>query len=531
MHIAIYTRKSKYNDKSESTKSQEEFCKNFANMKYPNENIVFSIYTDEGYSGADTTRPQYINLLKDIKNKMFDILITYKIDRISRSFIDFANLQQFLSKNSVDIISAAEGFDTSSPWGKSVLNILMVFAELERNNVSQRIKDTMTHYAKMGRWTGGLSPTGLKGKIINYKSENGIQKRMTVLTEIPEETKTIEFIYKKYTELKSLSKLCKCINKNGIKTKKGNEFSPSALRDILKNPVYAAADKNTYEYFSKLGCGIYADICKFNGHFGITVYNRFDKKHIKKQPPKNWIISVGNHKAIIKGKDWIETQKILNENSINIPRKGTAKLAVFSGMIYCKNCGSLMRVKNGRINKKTNKKEYYYVCSLKEKSHCTKCTMKNITGNQFEKQFYTFIKNYLNNYKSVCLKLKNLSVIKKNNLKNKENDYKKEISLKKKSLDNLIIQLSQTSDITAGKYIASYINKLDIEICNLENKLKELSIDSCVNNSDFKKILNVFESIDYLFTLPAEIKNCIFKSIISKFEWDGKNIIIYFADF
>ncbi len=531
MHIAIYTRKSKYNDKSESTKSQEDFCKNFAKIKYPYENIIFSVYTDEGYSGANTARPQYIQLLKDIKNKTFDILITYKIDRISRSFIDFANLQQFLSKNSVEIISAAEGFDTSSPWGKSVLNILMVFAELERTNVSQRIKDTMTHYAKMGRWTGGLSPTGLKGKIINYKSENGIQKRMAVLTEIPEELKTVKLIYKKYIELKSLSKLCQYINKNGIKTKKGNKFSPSALRDILKNPVYAAADKNTYEYFSKLGCGIYSNISNFNGHFGITVYNRFDKKHIKKQSPKNWIISIGNHKAIIKSENWIETQKILNENSINIPRKGTAKLAAFSGMIYCKNCGSLMRVKNGRINKKTNKKEYYYVCSLKEKSHCTKCEMTNLTGSQFEKQFYTFIKNYLNNYKSTCLKLKNLNITKKNNIKNKEDYYRKEISLKKKSLDNLIIQLSQTADTAAGKYITSHINKLDIEICALENKLKEMSSDSCINNSDFNKILNVFQSIDYLFTLPAEIKNYIFKSIISKFEWDGKNIIIHFADF
>lgn len=531
-NIAIYSRKSKYSDKSESIDSQIEFCKTFAKSKYGN-NIDFTIYIDEGFSGGSIERPQYKNLLLDIKNGHLDVLICYKIDRISRSFIDFANLQEIIAKYKVNIISASEGFDTSTPWGTSVLNILMIFAQLERNNVSERVRDTMLYYAKQGRWTGGLTPTGFESKSINYIDNFGQQKKMVILFPIDEEIKVIKIVYERYLQLQSLNKLEKWLIQNNYMSKKDNYFSTATIRELLRNPVYVVADKDIYNYFITNGSEICNPKDEFTGEFSLMPYNRTDKKTLKDKPIDKWILAISHHKGIISSTEWIQVQNLLKTNSTVMPRTGTAKLGLFSGLIICSNCGSIMRVKNGRFKKETGLQEFYYVCSLKEKSHKDKCNTKNLIGYNVEKTVLNYIQELGNFIKAFNIKLESQNIVHSKNsdielIKNLQNELKH----KNESIQNLLFQLSQNSESTAGKYITYQIENLDTQINEIKNNINNINLESESEKIKISDIEIIKEALLNILMINKindyNIKHKLINILIKSMLWDGNTLTIKF---
>ena len=127
-NIAIYTRKSKYTGKGESTGNQLELCKayirNIYGEEYDNRRQVFE---DEGFSGGDLNRPAFRRMMNDVRKRRYKAIIVYRLDRISRSVIDFANLIDVFQKYKVDFVSTMEKFDTGTPIGKAMLMIVMIF--------------------------------------------------------------------------------------------------------------------------------------------------------------------------------------------------------------------------------------------------------------------------------------------------------------------------------------------------------------------------------------------------------------------
>ena len=166
-YYAIYSRKSKYTSKGESIDNQIELCKKYLLGKY--ENITeknIKVYQDEGFTGYNTKRPEFQQMLDDIKNYKIKTIIVYRLDRISRNVSDFCKLKDKLAKYNVDFMSVTENFDTSTPMGTAMLMISSVFAQLERDTIAERIKDNMYELAKTGRWLGGNTPLGYKSKKI-----------------------------------------------------------------------------------------------------------------------------------------------------------------------------------------------------------------------------------------------------------------------------------------------------------------------------------------------------------------------------
>lgn len=532
--IAIYTRKSKYSDKSESIESQIEFCKQFAKIHYPTINNII-VYSDEGFSGKNSDRPQYKKFLSDLKSKEFAALICYKIDRISRSLVDFTNLQEYLKKYDINIISASEGFDTSTPWGQAVLNILMIFAQLERNNVSERVKDTMLYYGRQGRWTGGLTPTGFESKSIQYKDSFGQDKKMVILSPIESEINIVKLIYQKYLDWQSLSMIETLLSQEGIKTKKDNYFSAATIRDILINPVYAAADKDVYNFFYEKGSEICNDEKEFDGNFSILPYNREDKKRLITKPVNEWIIAISRHKGVIKGSDWVEVQNILSKNKIKKPRIGTAQYGIFSGLIKCASCGSTMRIKNGRTKEDGKAKDFYYVCNLKEISHLKKCNMKNIIGHAMEPVILNFIEEYAKKG-DLFEKLIKENKIKNENLNNtkddKLNNYKNKVKENEQAIKNLIFQMSKTSNASVGEYISEQISKLDEEITVLNEKIALISLELSEEKTNELNYLTLQKALTQIKEIEkiddTKIKRNLMKQIIDYMEWDGQNLTINF---
>jgi DNA invertase Pin-like site-specific DNA recombinase len=222
-----------------STDMQAE--KEFSSCEAPEEKIksfiasqnnwqVFKVYSEPGYSGVNTNRPALPELLQDLKKEKIDIVLVYKIDRLTRSPKDFYQLIEFFEQSKIDFISITERFDTSTAASRLLRNIMLTFAQFERELTSERTKDKMLEKAKKEMWNGGTPPFG-------YKREN------TKLILCPEEAKEIKSIFEKYLETKSLAKVYQFLKENNIKNRSGKNFSITNIAHILRNLVYAGKIK------------------------------------------------------------------------------------------------------------------------------------------------------------------------------------------------------------------------------------------------------------------------------------------------
>ena len=135
MYDALYSRQSVEKTDSISIESQLEYC------KYETHGNPYKEYIDKGYSGKNTNRPAFEQMLEDVKQGLISRVIVYKLDRISRSILDFANMMDIFTKYNVEFVSSTEKFDTSTPIGRAMLNICIVFAQLERETIQKRVTD------------------------------------------------------------------------------------------------------------------------------------------------------------------------------------------------------------------------------------------------------------------------------------------------------------------------------------------------------------------------------------------------------
>jgi site-specific DNA recombinase len=389
MKAAIYSRKSKFTGKGESVENQIQLCKQYA-MKYLNfDESNFLIYEDEGFSGGNTNRPEFQRLLKDAKTNKFQVLICYRLDRISRNISDFSHLINDLNKYNVNFVSIREQFDTATPMGRAMMYIASVFAQLERETIAERIRDNMIQLAKTGRWLGGIPPTGYKSEPVITVDKNGKQHKMFKLAPIQEELNMVKMIFDKYISIKSITGVEKYLIEHSILTKNGADFHTGSIRPILSNPVYAIANKTLYDYLLKKEYEVYSDIDEFNDINGLIAYNKTRQQNKDSKDRyrdlSDWIIAVGLHNGIIPAETWIEAQELLLLNKSKSYRKVKNTESLLSGILQCASCGSFMRPKTIQRENVNGQQVFYYICELKEKSKRIRCTTHNINGNTLDK--------------------------------------------------------------------------------------------------------------------------------------------------
>lgn len=528
--FAIYSRKSKYTGKGESIGNQIELCKNYLKTKYNAEDENIIVYEDEGYTGANTNRPEFKKMLKDIKSKKIRTVICYRLDRISRNVLDFCNLKDELADYNVDFISIREDFDTSTPMGSAMLLITSVFAQLERDTIAERIRDNMHELAKTGRWLGGTTPLGFKSEEIEKLTVDGKKRKLFKLTPIKEERKKYILICDKFLELKSLTRLETYLIQNDIKSRKDNYFTRESLRTILKNPVYAVADKDTLEFFKERDSDIFQEE-DFNGTHGIMAYNKTTQKSGKGKKNRNiedWIIAVGKHKGFVSGSKWVSVQNIIYNNENKRYRKPAVNTSILSGVLYCGECGSFMRPKINSKVYEDGTRSFSYMCELKERSRCQKCNSKNIMGIELDKQVFEIISNLTNPNGQLYKELKSIT---KGEFK-EDNLNKNEIELLEKAKnqnDKTISQLTSRLsiiDVDLIKEVTDEIKRLKETNSEIENKISELK--SVANNqkqqTEYAKIVldlfdTYFKSFEkYDLMTKRELVRLIIKSITYKNE-------------
>ncbi|APQ95694.1 recombinase family protein [Clostridium botulinum] len=528
MKAAIYSRKSKFTGKGESIENQVQMCIEHAKTVGITE---YEIYEDEGFSGGNTERPKFQKMLLDAKAKKFDVLICYRLDRISRNIADFSNLINELQNLSIGFMSIREQFDTSTPMGRAMMYIASVFAQLERETIAERVRDNMLELAKTGRWLGGNPPIGFNSERIIYLDENFKERSLVQLTPVEGELEFIKFIYDKYEELGSIHKLRKYFLQNNIKTQNGNDYSMRVLADILRNPIYVKADRKVLDYLESKEINV---VGKGNNKNGILVYNKKDKRG-KQKDKSEWIAAISNHEGIIDATRWLAIQKTLDQNGFK-KAMGTSKVALLTGLIRCKKCGSPMRITYGRTNK-AGEKKHYYACDMKFASGGTRCENKNLNGAKAEQTIINKIKELTKNKGMLVQEFKKTQ----NELKTSSNKSEIEILSKKitdneSSIQNLVKQLSKNETSIASKYIIEEIEKISKETEELKSKLKELNDknkDAEMTEVDLELIINNLTKFsDLMDNADNNQKKYLISSIVDSIYWDadtGELEIIFFG--
>ncbi|MBD7909984.1 recombinase family protein [Clostridium cibarium] len=524
--VAIYSRKSKFTGKGDSIENQVEMCKDYINRNI-GQDVEFTIYEDEGFSGGNLDRPKFKKLMHAIKSKKIDILVCYRLDRISRNVADFSSTLEILQSHNCDFISIKEQFDTSTPMGRAMIYIASVFAQLERETIAERVKDNMLEMAKNGRWTGGKIPVGFISERNTFIDENGLPREITQLVINEDEMNLVKFLYEKYLELGSLHKLEVYITQNQIKSRTGIMYEKSTLKIILQNPIYVKANSDVIEYLKNNNWSIYGNTD--NVHSLLT-YNKTEQtkkngKFIKQNKPlSERFAAVSSIEGFIEPELWLKVQEQFANNKTKFPRLGKTHNALLVGKLRCGRCKEYMLIQHGSVSNVTGKKRFYYTCSLKRKSHKALCDNDNAKADTIERL--------------VMLSLKQLSYTKEEFLNSLKEQYKEKskansigiekISLeksllnKRNQIDNLVEKLSLTSDISEVlvnkiKTLESECKDIELKIKNLELEKSKLKIDM-LSTQIIEKHLNDCRCID---TLPREKQKEIIDCLIDVIYWYG----------
>jgi site-specific DNA recombinase len=196
---------------------------------------IRSRYDDGGYSGGSTDRPDLQKLMEDIRARKIDVIVVYKVDRLTRSLADFAKLVELFDAHGVSFVSVTQQFNTTTSMGRLTLNVLLSFAQFEREVTSERIRDKIAASKRKGIWVGGNLPLG-------YEMKDG---KVAV---VEEEAKQVRFIFRRYLELGSVNALVRDLGERNIKTKfkklstgttrGGILFGRGTLYHLLNNRFY-----------------------------------------------------------------------------------------------------------------------------------------------------------------------------------------------------------------------------------------------------------------------------------------------------
>ncbi len=226
---AVYTRKSTEEGlemEFNSLDAQREACEAYvAAQKAEGWLLVPDRYDDGGYSGGTLQRPALQRLLADIEAKRIDVVVVHKIDRLSRALMDFARLVEVFDRNSVTFVSVTQSFNTTTSMGRLTLNVLLSFAQFERELTGERIRDKFAASRKKGMWMGGWAPLGYD-----------VRDRKLVVN--AREAAHVRFIFERFARLRSVTKLIPILAAEGIKTKSYKPVEKGYVYRIISNPVY-----------------------------------------------------------------------------------------------------------------------------------------------------------------------------------------------------------------------------------------------------------------------------------------------------
>lgn len=226
---AIYTRKSTEHNLDlafNSLDAQREACEAYIKSQaHEGWSLVPDRFDDGGLSGASLERPALQHLLEAVRAKRIDIIVVYKVDRLTRSLADFAKLVELFDEHGVSFVSVTQSFNTTTSMGRLTLNVLLSFAQFEREVIGERVRDKIAASKTKGLWVGGPIPLG-------YRS---VKKQLLV---VEEDAAVVRSIFQLYCDLGSVGAVAEALDRDGVRSRQGFRFRVGALAHLLKNRFY-----------------------------------------------------------------------------------------------------------------------------------------------------------------------------------------------------------------------------------------------------------------------------------------------------
>lgn len=381
--IGIYARQSIEKQNSISIDQQIEFCKSRIDS-----NASVEVYSDAGFSGKNTARPAFQRLLADIKCGLITKVICYRIDRISRNLLDFANVWELLQRYKVEFVSVSEQFDTTTPMGKAMIYIAMVFAQMERETISQRITDNYYTRTAHGAWGGGPAPYGFK------KSRGMLNGKMqSLLKPVPEQQEHIKYMFEAYaTGLTSLAKIADEMKKRDCETDR--MWTNVSVKRILNNPIYAAADADLYAFYAATSINIVSPLPAWDGSHSALQNGSRASSSRERRPMNEQKLSVFSVPPIVPSSTFIQVQQLLNKNQ-QIKNSHKSHWSWLSGLLKCGNCGYSCTLYHSGTTKRT---KAYIRCSGRYNNKICKITHTE-TIESVEEYVFNQLKQHLEDVK------------------------------------------------------------------------------------------------------------------------------------
>lgn len=345
VRCAIYTRKSTeenlnldFNSLDAQREAAEAYIKSQQSVGWT---CLDDRYDDGGFSGGNIDRPAFQRLMADVEDGKVDCIVVYKIDRLSRSLMDFARIMESLEQHGVSLVSVTQQFNTTTSMGRLTLNILLSFAQFEREIISERTRDKIAMARRKGKWTGGPPVLGYDRQRDNRGTRIVVNKK---------EAERVRAIYQMYLDEGSLLPTIRSLRSLGWKTKRyetatgqcrgGADFDKSALQKVLTNVVYMG--KVTYK----------------------------DEIH------------EGEHEAIVDEDLFARVQGLLRRNRNSGGTHSRNKHgAMLKGLVRCKACGCAM---SHHFATRGNKRYRYYVCINAQKNGWDNCPAPSLPAHQLE---------------------------------------------------------------------------------------------------------------------------------------------------
>ena len=340
IRCAIYTRKSheegldqEFNSLDAQRSSAEAYIQSQVHEGW---HRIATRYDDGGFSGGNMERPALAALIGDIHAGRIDCVIVYKVDRLSRSLLDFAQLISLFDEHNVSFVSVTQQFNTTTSMGRLTLNILLSFAQFEREIIGERIRDKKLATARQGKYIGGQPVLGL----------DIVDKKYVVNRE---EAKQVRRMFEMFLELESCRKVAEALNAEGIVTK---------------------------QYRTKTGKDFGGKPWK-----GRVVYDHLtDRKYIGQIVHKDKAYP-GEHTAIVKTDLFEKVQEVLRGNKTYTHKHQVERFALQRRMLRCGECGSLIQP----VWTKNHGREYrYYTCCKRIKSGYRKCKLPTLPAGEIE---------------------------------------------------------------------------------------------------------------------------------------------------
>lgn len=514
--IAIYPRKSVFRDNSESVSVQIKLCKDYTKILFPNEEITYFVYDkDEGFSGKNTNRPSYQEMMHDVRNNMLDAVVVYKLDRISRNVREFSEMFGVLQEHNVAFISVKESFDTSTPIGRTVMFILAAFAQLERENTSERVADNMQALGHSGYWTGGTLPLGMTSE---RRTAHGREHSYLVVD--PSTVWKVRLLGELMLNGRTITAIERYCRDYDIKSSHNCFLGSSQIYNVLSNPVYCQNSPEAYYYFKSRGCRVPDDPSSFDGTKGLIAYGRTSTTPAgqRKAEHSSWSIASGIHDFVFAFEDWQAIQARLGINKQD--RCNKHQVGILKGVLTC-SCGSRMA---NRVYIKNNIQFAYYYCQKAVQRHS--CVIRYYKIKDIDSLFIDKLREIKLNPQHIRMQSQLEEVI------DSPASIKSSIQSTEKAIRNLTTQLQDNSSSTAAKYIIAQIEEMDRTLSSLNQQLRrseQLASKKQSADEEAKAVYqNICTLVDHFDTMDYIEKNELVKKITKKCVLDGDELHIVF---